>query len=549
MIYVNILSLLFGMIFLMFSISGLGKLVTRTFKSNLFLDIFFGFIVVSLVVTISHFFFHISFILSLILLIIGLISFFNKQNLNYIKNNKSKFIFYLFIIMIFIPMFLSQKYHEDFGYYHLPYSLAFIENKIIFGFSNINNAYVYNSIWLNINSLFFIQNKNFDFLTLPNFVIFLSFIIFAINNIISKKKIEISDYYLIIVLLYFLLKFTRISEFGVDLTLAIFSVLSIFSFLRFFEVDLDSEKKFYFFCNIIFALFAILIKLSSLPIILLSIFIYLSNFKRLSLFIFNYKFYFIYLLCFSFLIQQFIYTGCFVFPSKFTCLDVSWFNPEFLDIKKSLELNNKSYSEARFIYSAEEYLSNFHWFPYWLKRNYIEITEHLLTMFLPVIFFILCLRNSESKKILFFKEKNFLIIFIFLNLIFWLNFSPVYRFAIHVFITLLFIIVIDFLVMKKFSKKIFIFFLAICIVFSFSKNIKRLYEKDNIFVGIESINNNYIFDTINSKDYAKIFYPDVNNNQKNGWQGRLCWDIPFICSYNKIKLNKKNSYLFFFRSK
>ena len=195
MIYVNILSLLFGMIFLMFSISGLGKLVTRTFKSNLFLDIFFGFIVVSLVVTISHFFFHISFILSLILLIIGLISFFNKQNLNYIKNNKSKFIFYLFIIMIFIPMFLSQKYHEDFGYYHLPYSLAFIENKIIFGFSNINNTYVYNSIWLNINSLFFIQNKNFDFLTLPNFVIFLSFIIFAINNIISKKKIEISDYY------------------------------------------------------------------------------------------------------------------------------------------------------------------------------------------------------------------------------------------------------------------------------------------------------------------------------------------------------------------
>ena len=33
-------------------------------------------------------------------------------------------------------------------------------------------------------------------------------------------------------------------------------------------------------------------------------------------------------------------------------------------------------------------------------------------------------------------------------------------------------------------------------------------------------------------------------NNKNGWQGRLCWDISFICSYNKIKVDKKYSYSF-----
>ena len=316
MIYVNILFLLFGIIFLTFSVSGLGRLATIKFQSNLFLDIFFGFIIVSLIVTFVHFFFHINFLISFIVLIIGLISFCNKKNLNFIKINKKKFIIYFFVILIFIPMFLSQKYHEDFGYYHLPYSLAFIENKIIFGFSNINNAFVYNSIWLNISSLFFIQDKNFNFLTLPNFMIFLSFILFSINNSISKKKIEISDYYLIVVLFYFLLKFTRISEFGVDFTLAVFSVFSIYFYLRFLEVDLDNEKKFYFFCNLVFALFAILIKLSSLPIILLSIFLFIKNFKKLKLFIFNYNFYFIYLLCILFLIQQFIYTGCFFFPFR-----------------------------------------------------------------------------------------------------------------------------------------------------------------------------------------------------------------------------------------
>ena len=454
MIYVNILFLLFGIIFLTFSVSGLGRLATIKFQSNLFLDIFFGFIIVSLIVTFVHFFFHINFLISFIVLIIGLISFCNKKNLNFIKINKKKFIIYFFVILIFIPMFLSQKYHEDFGYYHLPYSLAFIENKIIFGFSNINNAFVYNSIWLNISSLFFIQDKNFNFLTLPNFMIFLSFILFSINNSISKKKIEISDYYLIVVLFYFLLKFTRISEFGVDFTLAVFSVFSIYFYLRFLEVDLDNEKKFYFFCNLVFALFAILIKLSSLPIILLSIFLYIKNFKKLKLFIFDYNFYFIYLLCILFLIQQFIYTGCFFFPSEYTCLDVSWFSPEFLDIKKSLELTNKSYSEAKNIYSAEEYLLNFNWFSYWLKRNYIEITEHLLTMVLPICLLILCLKNLKLNDRLYLKEKNFFIIFIFLNLIFWLSFSPVYRFAIHVFISLLFIIVINILIRKIWSKKI-----------------------------------------------------------------------------------------------
>ena len=112
----------------------------------------------------------------------------------------------------------------------------------------------------------------------------------------------------------------------------------------------------------------------------------------------------------------------------------------------------------------------------------------------------------------------------------------------------MFVIFVDFLIVRKFSKKIFLFFLILCIIFSFSKNIKRIYEKKNIFVGIESIENKYILDKFNSKDYAKIFYPDIEKNKKNGWQGRLCWDIPFICSYNKVRLNKKNNYLFLYKT-
>jgi len=41
----------------------------------------------------------------------------------------------------------------------------------------------------------------------------------------------------------------------------------------------------------------------------------------------------------------------------------------------------------------------------------------------------------------------------------------------------------------------------------------------------------------------KVFSVDVENNKLNGWQGRLCWNIPIICSYPDVKLNKIKNYL------
>ena len=71
----------------------------------------------------------------------------------------------------------------------------------------------------------------------------------------------------------------------------------------------------------------------------------------------------------------------------------------------------------------------------------------------------------------------------------------------------------------------------------------RIYKAEDIFIGIHKIDNSYILRDDISNEYVKIYYPDVENNSKNGWQGRLCWNIPFICSYNRIDVRKKNGYL------
>jgi len=41
-----------------------------------------------------------------------------------------------------------------------------------------------------------------------------------------------------------------------------------------------------------------------------------------------------------------------------------------------------------------------------------------------------------------------------------------------------------------------------------------------------------------------VFFVDNENNQSNGWQGRLCWDVPIVYTYMKIQVNRNNNYLF-----
>ena len=534
-----------SIILLSTSIAGYGSLIKLKNNENLFTNIFLGFAVISLIITVIHFFFSINLLISFLMFFFGISIFFLKKRKNFTNIIERKNVYFLLIILLLIPIYVSQKYHEDFGYYHLPYAIGLIEEKIIFGFSNIDQSYVYNSIWLNLYSIFFLNDKNFNFLTLPSFLLYLTFIIFTLNQVISKKKIIVSDYYLIVTLFYFILKFTRISEFGVDLPSIIFSVLGIYYFFKFFETEILEEKEDYFFLIVIFSIFSILIKLSTIPIILLSFYLYIKFFKNLKYSIFRLRYFLVYFLSLSFLIQQYIYTGCFLFPSNFTCLNVSWFNEDYLKLSRNLELVNKSYyHEAKDIYNQEEFLSNLNWIYFWFKRSFIEIMEHLLTIILPSLFFLLFLKKNDESR-LYFKENISLYTFLFVSLLFWLNFSPVYRFAIHLFVTLIFMMLLNFFSTKKFSKKIFFIFFSIFLLFSFSKNILRISKSDDIYLGIQKINNEYIYNSKYTNKYVKIFRPNLKKNRKNSWQGRLCWDIPFVCSYNNLEVVKKNGYLIF----
>ena len=542
MIVIQIIFLILLSIGSVVSIAGLGSLLNFQKKSEFIINFFLGYLILATLVTLIHFFFRINFIVVTIIFLTGLVFSLNLYGSKLIKLAEKNYLFF-FVFIALIPIFISQKYHEDFGYYHLPHIINLVNEKIIFGLGNVNYGFVHNSIWLNILPVFYV-GESYDFVTLPTFLLYTTFIIFSFNKIIKQKKNLISNYLLIVCLFYLILKFTRISEFGNDLPALIFSILALYFFFKFEEENKLNEKKSYFFYHLAFTLFALLIKFSVIPIVLLTFYVFLNNFKILYKEIFKFNYVIIYFLIFIYFVQQFIYTGCFVFPTKISCLNVMWFNEDFLNLKTDLELVNKSYSEAKNTIAKEEYLKNFLWLPFWFNRNYPEILENILTMAAPVILFMFFLKKT-SKKIENVKLGYAFKFFVLTGFIYWLSFSPVYRFGIIYFVSLILITSVFLGKNKIFSKKVFLIFIIFFISFNFVKNINRILVKNEIFVGIQKINNEYKYYDSKLSNHLTVVQPDISANaiKGNGWQGRLCWDIMFLCSYKEVKTSLINNYI------
>jgi len=549
MIILETLIFLFASLASVLSLNGYGKIIAFKYKKNFFEEFFLGFIVVAFIVTFVHFFFKISFYIAIGLLFIGLILFLKNHKSSLTKLYKSNLL-YLIIFMILVPIYISQKYHEDFGYYHLPYVITMIEEKIIFGLANANSAFAHNSIWLNILPIFYI-NENYDFILLPTFLIYSVFIIYLFSLINKEKKKTISNFFLIVCLFYIVLKFTRISEYGNDIPALIFTTLAILNFFKFQEERNLKKKNSYFFYNFSFTAFAILIKFSVIPVLILSAYLFLKNYRNLSPEILKIRYIFIYILGITFFLQQFFYTSCFIYPSTLTCINTSWFDPTIVNSIDRLELINKSYAETKGLVTKEEFLKNFNWVSYWFNRNYPEILEHLLTMIFPIILFLFISNKTNSPKKLDLKKINFFIFFVLIGFLFWFTFSPVYRFGIIYFISVIFLISLYFYQNRVFSKKKFTILILIFLLFNFSKNIIRIYDEDKIFYGIKKIKNEFLEYKNNSNEKFSVFYPDIQKNSinGNGWQGKLCWDIKFLCSYGEIDINSSNNYLIIKKSK
>jgi len=555
----------FIFLFSFFAISAIsyGYCLLRIFNIN---NVFYalagiiGLFLYSFIITFLHFFISISEILNLIILSLGLLIFIftkRKFEIKKFKISSENFLIFFFIIVIFF-MSYGYKPHEDFGYYHLPYIKAFLAQKIIFGFVNILEPYLWNSIFLNLSSVFVIPYFDLKGIFLVPLLFYFFFILILFNEIFIKLKNQKFFYpstiFSLIILFYFLLKFARVGAFGVDIPSHIIALLVILYFVKFFEIKNLSTQDRYNYIVLIFLLsiFSLTIKISNISIIILFFSILFLNYKYL-----NFKNFFLPITIILFfgllwLIQQFIYSGCFLFPLNFSCFDTIWSSKANIkDILLSLEITNKSFGVYKGPLSGSEYIQSFNWLQNWFSRNKIEFAEHFAVLIITplLLLFINILKKDFKIKIFNIKSKAFyvsIILFVLISFVIWFSKSPVARFAISFFIVALFYLIYFFIrktVYLRLNYKTVLITILICLTINLSKNSLRILQQDHIDNFWPKINENKFItvDKITNNLYQNR--PDSKLNP--GHQGTLCWNINFICSYKgeKLKYKSYNNYL------
>lgn len=445
---------------------------------NFFEQSIIGLIGTGFIALLLNFFFPLNDLIIYLNLFIGLIFiFFFKDKIKFNYNKSSR----LFIILFFflsLANIYGSGFSDDLNHYHGGYITNTDNHNYIIGLNFLHHHYGYSSIWLILHSYLNINNLFLQDIHILNGIIFFLLIayLFTENNEKSKHS---SNYILYLIssifIFFFILKYTRLKEFGLDRPgILIYCFLIYFAAKYEFLIKQNLKDKEKFFFIILF----ICLFITSVKIFLLSCFlvplIFIIKSKSYD-FIFSKIICIFYLLALCYLIKNVLISGCLVYPFSFTCLsDLSWNSKEIASNALLLvEGSTKSYDKYLGSLNISEYVNNFNWLSTWFERNIEEFNNYILTSLLAILLFFVS--SKTKKKIKFNYLELIIMLLFFVNIIIFLK-SPVSRY--HHVMFILFALSLTILSNKLFLKKIFFFKLIIILLvfFNFTKNFQRIYE-------------------------------------------------------------------------
>ncbi len=535
------------------------NLISLNYRNNGLLGLL-GLFFLSIILSYTHLFFPHNYIHNLFLLLLGLVLFFLNR-FEILKNFKYLFIIF---ILLFICLILSKN-NEDFGYYHLPNSLQFAQQKLQFGIGNLNHGFKHISSLFQIMSVNYLPFFDVYLFNVTNFLFYFFLIIFLLESLFVKnlKISNIVKFITLFFLILFLVKFSRLAEFGSDLSGQISIILYLFfCFEILLNTSLKKKNKFeYLKIAIIFLTFAVTLKFIS---IIYSIFLVLVLYKEKKIifnFIKNLNFNYILLIFLSsiiFVFFNFSSTGCLIYPIEklcFTNFDWSLKSDVISYLNFHYELWSKGGSGPGYqVENQKEYLNGFNWIKNWYKLYFIgKFTDYLIVIFTIILSSFLVFRvqiKNNKKKIKYFDSKilNVLISLIFISLIWFFNF-PTLRYAGYVIVFLIFIfpfsVYMDKIVnisSKQNFKKI-LFLLVISYTIFLFKNINRINYELNIPITNDHNFKNFPFFWVENKKIQQILINDHKLYKVNG----KCWNTNSTCirNSNNLKVYKYLDYVFY----
>ena len=549
-------------LFLLFSILGYGiffyrlsfeKLDDLSHENSIYIG-FYGLFFVTLISLFTSLFLSHNLLHNSFLHIFGVFYFLTIK----IKNKKefSKIIFFISII-VFSALLIS-KTHDDFSYYHFPFTKYLTENKIIFGMGNINHGYNLLSSLFFLNSTFYlplIGYYSFHYSTVF-FLIFFNFFIF--KEILSSKNEDLIKFLFILALSFFNLSFNRIAEYGTDKPGQLLISILVIKLIQIVLFNKEKEKI----SKIIFLLpllaYCISLKTYFLPYIILGLIIFTLKpdvIKSLKS-IFNSKsFIFFSLILIIYFFHHFVSTGCIISPLAATCFEdqFSWARKDMIKLSIWVEQWSKAGAGPNFrVENVQDYIKNFNWVSNWAEKYfYIKVLDQLAILFSSIIVLFLIFKDfkfNQKNRIKLDKKLIFFYILILIIFLTWFSKHPTLRYGGYAIVFLIIsvpacVIISNFKNRIFFNKRLKFFIIFVIIVFNF-KNINRIGKE--IERGDHYKFQDFPFFALKEKDY-KIY--DYEAGLKI-YSAHHCWSTPTPCGQvnERVYVKKFKNYYFIHKS-
>ena len=451
-----------------------------------------------------------------LILLLGILLFTLLITKNFLKYKRESIFTFIVFIILFCSLF-QFKNHDDFPYYHFPYTYYLTQQSLYIGVGQFNHGFRTPSSIFYLNSLFYLPLAKFYLLN------FSSVLILGFANIVllkkihsyfrsftfKKEKINFINFLSLLSFIFLNIFFYRISEYGTDRAAMILIILLIIELLNFIHIkEIKKINLFYLYMlgAIIISLkaFYILYIIFVIPLYILIIKQNKDYPKALNILFFN-KFFILFLvLLFCVLFTYFINTGCIIYPLYFTCFEsMSWGIPllEVNQMNNWYELWSKGGAAPNFrIEDPDEYIKNFNWVNNWINIYFFnKVSDFILGLiFLIGIVLFLFREIFFTKKNIKIDQNTYLIYIVILVLgLEWFYSHPALRYGGYHIIALLLFIPITIklgaskIIFKKYTMNAFILIFITILVFV-GRNLNRI-NKEVEFYNYEPLKKTFYF--------------------------------------------------------